>query len=207
MKEERSLIKSLIHYLIKMKIVGITGGIGSGKSVVCEILKTLNYAIYDSDSQAKLLMQTSPIIKSKLTELIGENVYISGQINKPIISAYLFSSEENLNNLNSIVHPEVCSHFEEWSKVQTSDIVFVESAILFESGLNTKVDEVWCVACDTEERIRRVMQRNGLGREEVLARINSQMEDKRRSELSTFVIDNSGNKSLLKQIIKILRRV
>ena len=207
MKEERSLIKSLIHYLIKMKIVGITGGIGSGKSVVCEILKTLNYAIYDSDSQAKLLMQTSPIIKSKLTELIGEEAYIGNQINKTIISAYIFSSEENLNKLNSIVHPEVCSHFEKWSKTQKSEIVFVESAILFESGLNTKVDEVWCVTCDTEERIRRVMQRNGLSREEVLARINSQMDDKKRRELSTFVIDNSGNKSLLKQIIKILRRV
>lgn len=188
-----------------MKTVGITGGIGSGKSVVCEILKTLNYAIYDSDSQAKLLMQTSPIIKSKLTDLIGEDAYIGNQINKPIISAYIFSSEENLNKLNSIVHPEVCSHFEKWSKTQKSEIVFVESAILFESGLNTKVDEVWCVTCDTEERIRRVMQRNGLSREEVLTRINSQMDDKKRRELSTFVIDNSGNKSLLKQIIKILR--
>ena len=198
---------SLIHYLTKMKTIGITGGIGSGKSVVCEILKTLNYAIYDSDSQAKLLMQTSPIIKSKLTELIGGDAYIGNQINKPIISAYIFSSEENLNKLNSIIHPEVCSHFEEWSKAQTSEIVFVESAILFESGLNTKVDEVWCVTCDTEERVRRVMQRNGLSREEVIARVNSQMDDKKRSEFSTHLIDNSGSKSLLKQIIKILRRV
>ena len=190
-----------------MKTIGITGGIGSGKSVVCEILKTLNYAIYDSDSQAKLLMQTSPIIKSKLTELIGGDAYIGNQINKPIISAYIFSSEENLNKLNSIVHPEVCLHFEEWRRTQTSKFVFVESAILFESGLNTKVDEVWCVTCDTEERVRRVMQRNGLSREEVIARVNSQMDDKKRSEFSTHLIDNSGGKSLLKQIIKILRRV
>ena len=187
-----------------MKTVGITGGIGSGKSVVCKVLNILNYPIYDTDEQAKLLMKESPVIISKLKSLIGEDAYIRGEINKPKISSFIFSSEENLNKVNSVVHPEVRAHFEAWRLEQTSDIVFIESAILYESGLNTVVDEVWCVVADVDERIKRVMKRNGLTEQDVKARINSQVSDKERIKIADHIIDNSGNASLLKQIIKIL---
>ena len=97
-----------------MKTVGITGGIGSGKSVVSTILKILKYPVYDSDSQAKQLMITSPVIKSELKTLIGDDVYVGDIINKPLLSSYIFSSEENREKVNSIVHPQVRIHFSEW---------------------------------------------------------------------------------------------
>ena len=109
-----------------------------------------------------------------------------------------------MNKVNSIVHPEVCNHFLSWKSEQTSDIVFIESAILYESGLSNMVDEVWCVVADEEERVRRVMKRNGMTRQEVLDRINSQINDNERVKRADHIIDNSGNVSLLKQIIKIL---
>ncbi|MBE6299837.1 MAG: dephospho-CoA kinase [Bacteroidales bacterium] len=183
-----------------MKTIGITGGIGSGKSVVSAILKILNYPVYDSDSQAKQLMVTSPIIKKELKTLIGDNVYIGDIINKPLLSSYIFTSEENRERVNSIVHPQVRIHFTEWKQKQTSDIVFIESAILFESGLNNDVDEVWCVCADKDVRIERVMMRNSISKQEVLARINSQMSDDEVIAKSDCIIDNSGKISLLKQI-------
>ena len=187
-----------------MKTIGITGGIGSGKSVVCNILRILNYPVYDTDTQAKLLMNESPVIISKLKLLVGDDAYFNGEINRQIISSFIFSSEANLKKVNSIVHPEVCAHFDAWRLAQTSPIVFVESAILHESGLSCMVDEVWCVVADIEERVKRVIKRNGLNREEVLARINSQISDKERTQKSDYIVDNSGNVSLLKQIIKLL---
>lgn len=187
-----------------MKTIGITGGIGSGKSVVCRLLKTLNYPVYDSDEQAKILMKESPAIISQLTSLIGEDAYIGGEINKPKISSFIFSSEYNLSRVNSIVHPEVCAHFDKWRLSQSSEVVFVESAILYESGLSGMVDEVWCVVADEEERIKRVMKRNAIGRQDVVARINSQISDNERIKKADVVIDNSGNISLIRQIIKIL---
>ena len=187
-----------------MKTVGITGGIGSGKSVVCEILRILNYPVYDTDVQAKILMRESSVIISKLKSLIGGEAYVEGEINRAKISSFIFSSQENLNKVNSIVHPEVCNHFLSWKSEQTSDIVFIESAILYESGLSNMVDEVWCVVADEEERVRRVMKRNGMTRQEVLDRINSQINDNERVKRADHIIDNSGNVSLLKQIIKIL---
>lgn len=190
-----------------MNTVGITGGIGSGKSVVCKILKLLNYPIYDTDLQAKILMRNSPIIKSKLIELIGDDAYIGDDINTIKISSFIFSSEENLRKVNSIVHPEVCKDFYKWKTNQSSDFVFVESAILYESGLDKMVDETWCVVADEEVRIKRVMLRNGLTRNEVLARINSQMGDDIKAALSDYIIENSGNQSLLRQIIKILEDI
>lgn len=190
-----------------MKTIGITGGIGSGKSVVCKILKQLNYPIYDTDSKAKLLMNSSPVIKSKLTELIGEDTYIGNRIDNLKISSFIFSSEDNLTKVNSIVHPEVYADFSKWRMNQASNIVFVESAILYESGMNNMVDEVWCVVADKDERIKRVMKRNGLREEEVVARINSQMDDTEREALADYIIDNTGKKSLLKQIIKIMEDI
>lgn len=187
-----------------MKTVGITGGIGSGKSVVCKILKLLNYPIYDTDSKAKILMNTSPVIKSKLTSIIGDCAYIGDKTNPTQISSFIFSSETNLKRLNSIVHPVVCEDFNKWRENQSSEIVFVESAILYESGLNNMVDEVWCVVADKKERIERVMLRNGLSEQEVISRINSQMSDEDRMALADYIIDNTGRVSLLKQIIKIL---
>lgn len=188
-----------------MKTIGITGGIGSGKSVVSQILRELGYPVYDCDERAKILMIKSPIIKSSLKSLIGEDVYINDdELNKGKMSSYIFLSEQNLKRVNSIVHPQVGADFSDWKLHQNSDIVFIESAILFESGLNNMVDEVWCVVADKEERISRVMRRSGLTREAVLARINSQMSDNERTTLSDYVIDNNSSSSLLKQLIKIL---
>lgn len=187
-----------------MKTIGITGGIGSGKSVVCKILKVLNYPIYDTDSQAKILMTKSDVLKSRLKTLIGEDVYKNDEINRVKMSSFIFSSEVNRNRVNAIVHPEVFAHFNKWRLEQNSDIVFIESAILHESGLGNMVDEVWCVIADKEVRIDRVMERNGLSRSEVLSRINSQTPDEDIIRLSDYTIDNSGNSSLLRQIIKLL---
>lgn len=183
-----------------MKTIGITGGIGSGKSVVSTILKILKYPVYDSDSQAKQLMITSPVIKSELKTLIGDDAYVGDMLNKPLLSSYVFTSEENRERVNSIVHPQVRIHFAGWKQKQTSEIVFIESAILFESGLNNDVDAVWCVCADKDVRIERVMMRNSISKQEVLARINSQMSDDEVIAKSDCIVDNSGKISLLKQI-------
>lgn len=183
--------------------IGITGGIGSGKSFFSSRLKEYGIPVFDSDSEAKKLMLVSPFIVSSLKSLLGDNVYIDGKLNKSLIADYIFSSPTNAHKINSIVHPCVKKEFLSWVNEHFNSgnrIVAIESAILLESGFDDIVDKVVTVHAPLELRISRVMKRDHTSREKVLERINSQMSDDERNQRADFVIENDGLTPLDEQI-------
>lgn len=187
--------------------IGITGGIGSGKSFFSSCLKEYGVPVFDSDSVAKKLMILSPFIVSSLKSLLGENVYIDGKLNKSLVSDYIFSTPANAHKINSIVHPYVKREFLLWADERSRNgdgIVAIESAILFEAGFRGVVEKVVTVHAPLEVRISRVMKRDHTSREKVLERINSQMSDEERNLRSDFVIENDGLTPLDEQIERLL---
>lgn len=179
--------------------LGITGGIGSGKSFFSRVLSGRGIPVFDSDSEAKKLMVSDIEIINSLKSLLGESVYIDGVINKPLLATYIFASARNATRVNSIVHPRVKKAFLEWADrcfTAGHQLVAIESAILFESGFNDIVDKVVMVHAPVELRIARVMERDNTTRESVLGRINSQMDDDKKMSVSDFIIENDGKISL-----------
>lgn len=186
---------------------GITGGIGSGKSYVCRLLKEQGISVYDCDSHAKRLMVESAKLRQRLTKLIGPETYVRSKapgsrkvvysLNKAVIARFLMSSPENAHALEDIVHPAVIDDFLD------SGIEWVESAILFESGLNIFVDRVVVVAAPEEVRIARVMERDGITREKAIEWINHQLPQDYLISHADHVIVNDGQTPLLPQIEKL----
>lgn len=190
--------------------IGITGGIGSGKSFVASVLKEqYGIPVYDTDSRAKALMLTDATIRDGLIRLLGNEVYLSGQLNKPVLAAYLFASDENARQINSLVHPAVKRDFVEWADSQRTlaTVVAVESAILFESGMDKLVDATVMVHAPMEVRISRTMQRDNATRLQVEKRIRAQMNDEQKCALSTYIIENDGVRSLTEQLEQLLNEL
>ena len=189
-------------------IIAITGGIGSGKSVVSRIVAAMGYPVYDCDSRAKWLMDSSEEIKSSIACSIDSACIKEGAIDRPALAAIVFENEEKLNRLNAIVHGAVRNHLAEWITSETeagNAICFVETAILYQSGLDAMVDEVWTVEAPLDLRILRVMNRNGLTREAVLARISSQDSFiPTTPPPSIKIIINDGDTPLLPRIEELL---
>lgn len=183
--------------------VGITGGIGSGKSYVCQILEKLNYPVYYSDAASKILTDTHPIIQQGLLDLIGEEVYVDGKLNKPFLASKIFQDDELRMKVNALIHPIVRQDFSDFASSHSPGIVFNEAAILFETGAFKTLDFNVLVTADLEIRIERTMLRDGLSREEVLQRIAKQWEDEKKMELADFVIYNDG-RPLLEQIDQLI---
>ena len=182
--------------------IGITGGIGSGKSYVCRRLEARGISVYDCDSAAKRLILTSPEIRKGLTALIGPEVYLSdGKFNKKAVTQFLLSSEDNAKAIDAIVHPAVFRDFEQ------SGLQWMESAILFESGAYKLVDRSIVVSCPDEIRIERVMQRDGISREKVLEWMNRQLSQEEVRRRADFEIINDGIADIDKQLNKILRNM
>ena len=157
--------------------IGITGGIGSGKSTVCSLFAERGIAVYDSDSRAKQLMNESTELRQQLIEAFGEECYTDGELNRGYLASKVFGNAEALARLNAIVHPAVRADFRTWAEQQSGAYVILESAILFEAGFETEVDTTLAVMAPLEERIRRTMARDGVDRESVLERIAHQMSD------------------------------
>lgn len=157
--------------------IGITGGIGSGKSTVCSLFAERGIAVYDSDSRAKQLMNESTELRQQLIEAFGEECYTDGELNRGYLASKVFGDAEALARLNAIVHPAVRADFRTWAEQQSGAYVILESAILFEAGFETEVDTTLAVMAPLEERIRRTMARDGVDRESVLERIAHQMSD------------------------------
>lgn len=186
-------------------IIGVTGGIGSGKSYICRIISSLGFPVYNCDAEAKKLMNTNKHIINSLKQLIGENSYDSeGNLNKPIIAQFLFANEENAHKINSVVHPVVKEDFRSWASAQNADLIFMESAILFESGFNDVVDNVITITAPPETRIERTIRRDNTTREQVIARMNQQMQDEERVRLSDYIICNNRNDNVEQQIKTII---
>lgn len=185
-----------------MTTIGITGGIGSGKSFVCKLLaKRYGIPVYDTDSQAKRLMLESTDIRQALINLLGKEAYLrDGQLNKALLASYLFQSEDNAQRINAIVHPVVANDFHKWVNTyrttgderEPAKLLVLESAILFESGFNRLVDKTICVTASIELCIERAMKRDGASREAILSRMERQMSDAERQSLADFIIVNDG---------------
>ncbi|MCD8285141.1 MAG: dephospho-CoA kinase [Prevotellaceae bacterium] len=159
-----------------MRRIGVTGGIGSGKSFVCGILRErLNVPCYDCDKEAQRIMGSDPAVREALRKLLGSGVFLrDGSLNKPLLSGFLFASEHNARRVNAIVHPAVRRDLREWLGRQEAPTVCVESAILLESGFDEEVDEILVVTASPETRLRRAMRRLGATQEDVEARMRRQ---------------------------------
>ena len=188
--------------------LGITGGIGSGKSFVSRCLKEgFSVQVYDTDREARRLMLEHEGIRADLIALLGEEVYTAAGLNKPLLAAYIFSSPENAQKVNAIVHPRVKEDFRNWAFRQEQagcQLVGVESAILFESGFDREVDKTLTVSAPLELRITRVMERDRVGREQVLERITAQISDEERNRLSDFSVENAETSDIHAQLVRIL---
>lgn len=183
--------------------VGITGGIGSGKSTVCQVFSELGIPIYNADFEAKQLYFTDLNLKSELIQHFGEAIYLSeNELNKPVIRE-IISNEENRKILNSIVHPKVFEQFENWVKIQKSPYVLKEAAILFESGADKTVDIVIGVLADESTRIRRVSHRDNLSVETIKKIIETQIPQEELRKKCNYIINNNGEESIVEQVLKI----
>lgn len=183
--------------------IAITGGIGSGKSYVCRLLKEKGIMVYDCDKAAKRLMRTDRRLQRQLSQTVGQDVFPEGQLDKVLLSRFIVASEENALAIDEIVHPAVARDF------VASGLEWLESAILFESGFYTRVpfDYVVCVTAPLEVRIERVMNRDNLTREKALEWINRQMAQEDKASRSDFIIMNDGTADIMEQIDTILETI
>ena len=181
--------------------IGITGGIGSGKSYICQRLKTRGIEVYDCDSASKRLIRTSDSIRRQLTQLIGEDTYIGESLNKVAVARFLLASESNAQAIDHIVHPAVFQDF------MDSGMQWMESAILYESGINKLVDRVIVVTAPLEIRIQRVMQRDGITRENVEQWMQRQWSQEEVRKRADYEIVNDGIADIDAQIDIILEKI
>ncbi len=182
--------------------VGITGGIGSGKTTVCKLFELLGIAVYYSDDEAKKILNHDPTVKSELLNLFGTTILNEfDQIDRKKIAAIVFSDTTKLVKLNAIVHPAVATHFEDWCKKQSSSYILKEAAILFESGANKQVDKTIVVTAPVELKLLRVMARDKTTEAEVLKRMANQLPDEEKIKLSDFVINNDEQNLLIPQVL------
>ncbi len=190
-----------------MKRIGITGGIGSGKSFIATIIERMGYPVYYSDVRSKELTNTHPIIRQGLIDLVGENVYFGGELDKKVLASTIFSNDDLRLKVNQLIHPIVRQDFEDWTKAQTSDLIFNEAAILFETGAYRNFDATILVYAPEELRLKRVLNRDIINKEEVLARMNNQLKDDEKRKMTSLQILNDGESPLLIQIECLLEQI
>jgi len=188
-------------------IVGLTGGIGSGKSTVARFFRELGVPVYDSDKEAKVLMVKSEMVRRELINLFGEEAFIGKKLNKTHISSIVFKEKEKLAKLNAIVHPAVRNHFVQWVEQQSSAYVIQETALIFENETRENYDAVILVTAPENIRIQRVIKRDGVSKGEIKARIANQMSDEDKISLADFVIENNELKSTKKAVKTIHKKL
>jgi dephospho-CoA kinase len=182
-----------------MIIAGITGGIGSGKSVVSALLRVMGYPVYDSDREAGLLLDNDGTIHHALLQHFGQHVFSLGKPDRVKLAALVFNDAQSLKELNEIIHPAVKRHLREWAAQQSAPLVFMESAILFESGFGSETHKNIVVTAPEQIRAERVMRRDNTTREKVMQRINNQWPEERKLTLADYIIRNDDRSSLIGQ--------
>ncbi len=188
--------------------VGITGGIGSGKTVVAELFRLHGIPVYDADMQAKLLNDTSETIREKIILRFGNDLYADGRLDRKRFAEIIFQDQNLLREANSIIHPELRKHFLRWlQERREAPLVAIDAAVLFESNFYKLTDYNITVTAPETMRIRRATARDNSQREQVKNRMESQMADAERIRLSDFVIVNDNANSLIKQIEEILSEI
>ena len=189
--------------------IGITGGMGAGKSTVCKIFSQIGISIYDADSRAKWLMNNNPELKEAIRKSFGWDSYTrKDDLNRDYLAKVVFNNEEKLKNLNSIVHPAVMKDFELWTQEHKDERYSLkEAALLFESDSYKNLHKVIVINSPIETRIERVVKRDHVKREDVLKRIENQSTDRERMEKADWIIYNDGINSLIEQAMKIHRQI
>ncbi len=187
--------------------VGLTGGIGSGKSKVAEFLRDREVAIYDSDSRAKELMMSNEALREALIAEFGQECYTADGINRAWLAQRVFNNEAELARLNAIVHPAVMQDFTAWAEAQEGNYVVLESAILLEAGLESHVDVVVAVMAPKELRLERAMLRDGAKREQIEERMRNQMSDEERTDRAKYAIVNIDLEELEEDVEQLHRRL
>ncbi len=189
--------------------VGVTGGIGSGKSTVCSIFARLGRTVLSADAIARSLTDSSDVIKAALRKAFGDEVFLpNGWVDRKALAGHVFTNRKRLQELNAIVHPHVFRSIEETvrqlSPAQRQPFIIIEAALIFESGMDKQLDYVVVVSADEEKRIERVMKRDGVTREEILARMQSQMNVEQALRRADFVLTNNGSEPDLERSVAFL---
>lgn len=191
--------------------IGITGGIGSGKSTIADMLRVQGYTVFDSDKEAKDIVDNNLDVISKIKEHFGVDIYVDGVLDRKGLSKVVFSDKDSLELLNSIVHPPVREHMDNMIKESSDDLFFIESAIMFESGLSTDLDCVINVFAPKNVRIQRTILRDNTTKIKVLDRMNNQMSEQKRVSLSDYVLDTNQSTELVKceldELIGIIKKM
>ncbi|MFN5023684.1 MAG: dephospho-CoA kinase [Chitinophagaceae bacterium] len=188
-------------------IIGLTGGIGSGKSTVAKIFAQLGIPVLDADATAKAIMNEDRSVKTKLIELFGEDAYKENQLNRPYIAQIVFEDAFKLQQLNAIIHPITIQYAKEWASKQSAPYVIKEAALFFESGSSEGVEKIIGVTAPKHIRIQRVMQRDQMTRENVIKRMEHQLEDSLKMKLCDWVIQNDDMHLLIPQILAIHQEI
>jgi dephospho-CoA kinase len=183
--------------------VAITGGIGSGKSLVCQVFKTLGIPIFDADAVSNHLVEHDATLKTAITELFGKEAYKNNIYNRKYIASIVFSQAEMLQALNALVHPKAIEAAKQWFEKQQTPYAIKEAAILFESNSEKDIDIIIGVTAPEKVRIERVMQRTGYSKEEVIKRMQQQMPDEEKMAKCNYVIQNNDTDAILPQILQI----
>jgi dephospho-CoA kinase len=194
-----------------MKIIGITGGIGSGKTTVCLLFESMGIPVYYADIQAKKIMNSNPTLKKKVKDLLGDEAYFAnGKLNRVYVASKIFSDKEMLSQINQLVHPMVQEDSKRWSEQFRKDeipYVIKEAALLVENGSYRSLDSLIVVTCPQETRIQRVIKRDKTTYEAVLKKLKIQLPEDEKIKVADFVIDNSGHQSLIPQVWKIHKKL
>ena len=185
------------------KKIGITGGIGSGKTTVAKVFEVLGIPVYYADTAAKRLMNENEILKGQIQYHFGKECYVNGKLNRKYLSELVFNNDEKLSLLNSIVHPITIADAQAWMQQQTAPYALKEAALIFESGANQQLDYVVGVFAPITLRIQRVINRDQLSPEEVKARMDKQMDESIKMTLCDYVVTNDEHQLVIPQVLKI----
>jgi len=188
--------------------LGLTGGIGSGKTLVCQIFEKLGVAVYYADTAARLLMNSDAELKKGIVQMFGDQAYDRDGLDRQFVASSVFGDPEKLSRLNSLVHPAVREDFKRWSALQSgAPYVIEEAAILFESGASKEMDQTVLVYTPEALRIKRVMKRDGLNREDVRKRMGHQLSEEEKMKKADHILTNDGTQMLLPQVIELHNKI
>lgn len=190
-----------------MKVIGLTGGIGSGKTTVARMFESLGIPVYFSDDEAKIIMTNSAKVKKKLIDEFGKNTFANDKLNRKYLANIIFNDKSKLLKINNIVHPEVDVHFNKWIKLQKSDFVIQENALIFENKKQFNFDDIVTVIAPMNIKIKRVIERDNASEKEILARMNNQLSDDYRISNSRFIVNNIDLEKSESQVYEIYKEL
>ena len=187
--------------------LGVTGGIGSGKTTVCKVFTVLGIPVFSADAEARTIQDSDSEIMDKINILAGKDLYLTGKLDRPELARLIFNDKALLEKVNALIHPVVFRNFRKWVSEQDSPYTIMEAAILFESGVYRFMDKILTVVTPIEERIKRLVKGNMLTLEQVMERINNQIDDDSRIKQSDYVIFNSENDMIIPSIMGIHKEI